>query len=69
MVFYPRYQKQASGFSDIPNYEESLPVTVDIMVARGCDGLISRLAQDLVESGILKVPKAGGNLTGASILF
>ncbi|KAH7191000.1 hypothetical protein BKA60DRAFT_643045 [Fusarium oxysporum] len=55
--------------SDITNYEESLPVTVDIMVARGCDGLISRLAQDLVESGILKVPKAGGNLTGASILF
>lgn len=56
-------------FSDITNHEESLPVTVDIMVARGCDGLIPRLAQDLVGLGILKVPKTGRSIEGGPVLF
>ncbi|WZH49518.1 amidase signature domain-containing protein [Fusarium acuminatum] len=56
-------------FSDITNHEESLPVTVDIMVARGCDGLIPRLAQDLVGLGILKIPKTGRSIEGGSVLF
>ncbi|RFN47025.1 hypothetical protein FIE12Z_8751 [Fusarium flagelliforme] len=60
---------EVSGFSNITRHEEKLPVTVDIMVARGCDGLIPRLAQDLVAHGILKVPKTGRSLSGGSVLF
>jgi hypothetical protein len=56
-------------FSDITKREESLPVTVDIMVARGCDGFIPRLAQDLVGLGILKIPKTGRSMLGGSVLF
>ncbi|KAF9776880.1 hypothetical protein IL306_004872 [Fusarium sp. DS 682] len=56
-------------FSNITGREESLPVTVDIMVARGCDGLIARLAQDLVGLGILKIPKTGRSILGGSVLF
>jgi hypothetical protein len=55
--------------SDITNHEESLPVTVDIMVAKGCDGLIPRLAQELVGQGILKIPKTGGSILGGEVLF
>jgi hypothetical protein len=56
-------------FSDITNYKESLPVTVDNMVARGCDGLIPRLAQDLVGLGILKILKTGRSIIGGSVLL
>lgn len=58
-----------SSFSDITNRNESLPVSVNIMVARGCDGLVPRLAQDLVGLGLLKIPKTGGNLSGGEVLF
>ncbi|KAF5632027.1 glutamyl-tRNA(Gln) amidotransferase [Fusarium sp. NRRL 52700] len=60
---------EVSQFSDITGRNESLPVTVDIMVARGCDGLVPRLAQDLVGAGLLKIPKTGGNMLGGDILF
>ncbi|KAI1072920.1 hypothetical protein LB507_008955 [Fusarium sp. FIESC RH6] len=60
---------EVSGFSNITRHEEKLPVTVDIMVAKGCDGLIPRLAQDLVAHGILEVPKTGRSLSGGSVLF
>jgi hypothetical protein len=56
-------------FSDITNYKESLPVTVDIMVAQGCGGLIPRLAQDLVGLGILKILKTGRSIIGGSVLL
>ncbi|RBR13293.1 uncharacterized protein FIESC28_08259 [Fusarium coffeatum] len=60
---------EVPGFSNITHHEENLPVTVDIMVAKGCDGLIPRLAQDLVAHGILEVPKTGRSLSGGSVLF
>jgi hypothetical protein len=37
--------------------EEYLPVTIDIIAAKGCDGMIFALAEALTTAGILKVPK------------
>ncbi|KAK1958712.1 amidase signature enzyme [Colletotrichum sublineola] len=58
-----------AGVSAVTNHTEMLPVAVDIMAARGCDGLLVRLAQDLVAAGLLKVPEAGGTLAGGEILM
>ncbi|KAK1573682.1 amidase signature domain-containing protein [Colletotrichum navitas] len=60
---------EVGSVSIVTNHTEVLPVTVDVMAARGCDGLLVRLAQDLVAAGLLKVPKAGGTLTGGEILM
>ncbi|KAF4783370.1 hypothetical protein HER10_EVM0009266 [Colletotrichum scovillei] len=60
---------EVGSMSSVTNVTEMLPVTVDIMAARGCDGLIVRLAQDLVEAGILKLPLAGGTLAGGEVLM
>ncbi|KAK4540412.1 hypothetical protein LTR36_009269 [Oleoguttula mirabilis] len=60
----------ASYFSNITLHEEVLPVTVDIMAARGCDGLIFGLVQDLVAAGILAPSAAGySETTGGQVLF
>ncbi|KAF4472446.1 glutamyl-tRNA(Gln) amidotransferase [Fusarium albosuccineum] len=53
---------QVSSQSSISNHTEFLPVTVDVMAARGCDGLITKLAKDLVAAGILKTPGVGSTL-------
>ncbi|KAJ3545675.1 hypothetical protein NM208_g2398 [Fusarium decemcellulare] len=53
---------QVSSQSSITNHTEFLPVTVDVMAARGCDGLITKLAKDLVAAGILKTPGVGSTL-------
>ena len=60
---------QVSVKSGITGHQEWFPVTVDIMAAKGCDGLLVKLAQDLVAAGILKVPQAGGTITGGDILM
>lgn len=60
---------EVGSVSSVTNVTEMLPVTVDVMAARGCDGLIVRLAQDLVGAGILKVPLAGGTLAGGEVLM
>lgn len=54
--------------SAITNHTEMFPVTVDIMAAKGCDGLLVKLAQDLTAAGILTLPKTGGSLAGGPIL-
>ncbi|GME52951.1 Amidase [Neofusicoccum parvum] len=60
----------ASYFSSITNHTEVLPVTVDFMAAKGCDGMIFSLVEDLVAEGILSVSKAGRtNVDGGDILF
>jgi Asp-tRNA(Asn)/Glu-tRNA(Gln) amidotransferase A subunit family amidase len=60
---------EATYFSNITQHEEQLPVTVDIMAARGCDGLIFDLVRDLVEAGILKPSVAGrSNVGGGEVL-
>jgi hypothetical protein len=55
--------------SSVTGVEEKLPVAMDVMAARGCDGLLARLAQQLVEQGVIKVPKAGGTLEGGEVLM
>jgi hypothetical protein len=39
--------------------EEYLPVTIDIIAAKGCDGVIFALAEALTTAGIFKISKAG----------
>ena len=57
-------------FSNITLHEEYLPVTVDIMAARGCDGMLFGLVQDLVRAGLLKATVAGqSSIDGGQVLF
>lgn len=39
-----------------------LPVAVDIIAAKGCDGMIFELAEELLAAGIIEVPKTGSTL-------
>lgn len=60
----------ASYNSSITSHEEVLPVTVDFMAAKGCDGMIFSLVEELVAEGIIGVSKAGRtNIDGGQILF
>lgn len=60
---------QIPVFSSITNHTEFLPVSVDVIAAKGCDGLIAKLAEDLVAAGILTVPKVGSGIDGGEILL
>lgn len=61
---------QASYFSNITLHEEYLPVTVNVMAARGCDGMLFGLVQDLVAEGLLKATVAGQSaVDGGQVLF
>ncbi|KEY65841.1 hypothetical protein S7711_05847 [Stachybotrys chartarum IBT 7711] len=60
---------EVASRSSITLQDELLPVAINLMVAKGCDGLLPRLAQDLVAEGVLAIPKAGGTLEGAEILL
>ncbi len=56
--------------SRVTNHAENLPVTVDFLAARGCDGMIFSLVQDLLKAGIIKDSVAGAsNVDGGEILF
>jgi hypothetical protein len=59
---------EVSEWSDITQHDEWFPVPVDVMVAKGCDGVLSRLAQDSVEEGILPLPKVGPSIMGDEAL-
>ncbi|KAL8867350.1 MAG: hypothetical protein Q9198_008549 [Flavoplaca austrocitrina] len=54
--------------STITNHTEVLPVSVDIIAARGCDGVIFTLVEELLEAGIMAIPLAGQTITGGEIL-
>lgn len=61
---------EARTLSRITGWEEPLPVAVDVVAAAGCDGLLARLAQELVEAGVLAVPKTGASLEeGGGVLM
>lgn len=60
---------QAPFFSSVTQHTEYLPVTVDILAAKGCDGLIVQLAQDLEKAGILNTTQTGQTIYGGDILF
>lgn len=50
--------------SSISGRDEMYPVAVDVLVAKGCDGLLARLAADLTDAGVLNVPKTGRTIEG-----
>lgn len=60
---------QVKGYSEITQHDEWFPMTVDIVVAKGCDGLIPKLAMDLVQEGIVVVPEVGGTIYGGDVLM
>ncbi|KAK4080535.1 hypothetical protein Trihar35433_1640 [Trichoderma harzianum] len=53
----------------ITNHTQKLPLGLGILVAKGCDGVLTRLAQDMVKSGIIGNYKAGGTMEGGEVLF
>jgi hypothetical protein len=55
---------EVSSYSNITAHVEHLPVAVGILAAKGCDGLLAKLAIDLVENGILQVPQVGSSMYG-----
>ncbi|EHK22503.1 uncharacterized protein TRIVIDRAFT_2199, partial [Trichoderma virens Gv29-8] len=48
--------------SSITNHTQKLPLGLGFMAAKGCDGLLTRLAQEMVKSGIIGQYKTGGTL-------
>lgn len=60
---------QASSFSNVTQHQEYFPVTVDILAAKGCDGLLVSLAKDLVKAGILAEPLTGQTIYGGDVLM
>lgn len=61
---------EAAAYSGVSSHEEVYPVTVDVMAAVGCDGLLARLAVDLVEKGLVVKPTTGRSvLDGGDMLM
>lgn len=60
---------QTSGYSSITQHVEFFPVTVDVLAAKGCDGLLIRLAQDLIKAGVIFMPNVGQTIYGGEILM
>ncbi|EED22839.1 glutamyl-tRNA(Gln) amidotransferase, subunit A [Talaromyces stipitatus ATCC 10500] len=56
--------------SQVTGVEEKSPVSVNLVAAKGCDGMLFRLVNELVQKGILREVKAGRSLVnGGNILF
>ncbi len=60
---------QVASHSNVTRHDEFYPVTANILAARGCDGLLVRLAQDLTRAGILSPPRVGRTIAGGEILM
>ncbi|KAL9000402.1 MAG: hypothetical protein Q9169_000919 [Polycauliona sp. 2 TL-2023] len=60
---------QAGYESTITNHTEVLPVTVDLLAAKGCDGMLFNLIEDLTAAGILEVSQTGQTIAGGEILL
>ncbi|KAL8758262.1 MAG: hypothetical protein Q9199_001615 [Rusavskia elegans] len=60
---------QASYRSIITNHTEVLPVTVNLMAAKGCDGMLFNLIEELTAAGILEIPQTGQTIAGGEILL
>ncbi|PCH01317.1 Amidase [Penicillium occitanis (nom. inval.)] len=56
--------------SQVTGVEEMSPVSVDLVAARSCDGMLFQLVNELAREGILREVKAGRSLVnGGDILF
>jgi hypothetical protein len=61
---------EKSYVSQVTGVEEMSPVSVDLVAARGCDGMLFQLVNELVREGILREVKAGRSwVSGGDILF
>jgi Amidase len=61
---------EKSYVSEVTGVEEKSPVTVDLLAAKGCDGMLFQLVNELAQAGILPEIKPGRSLvTGGDILF
>ncbi|MCJ1480641.1 hypothetical protein MMC06_000796 [Schaereria dolodes] len=60
---------QANYTSTITNHTEFLPVTVDFLAAKGCDGMIFQLVKELQAAGIVSATETGQTIYGGEILF
>ncbi|KAL3469734.1 amidase signature domain-containing protein [Aspergillus californicus] len=58
---------EASYHSDVTTHVEKLPVTVNIMAARGCDGMLFQLVEDLAREGIVSSVQPGSTIRGGDI--
>lgn len=56
--------------SAVTNHTEYLPVTVDLMAAKGCDGMLFSLVEALLTRGLVSVSKPGrSSARGGEILL
>ncbi|KAJ6785670.1 hypothetical protein PWT90_00963 [Aphanocladium album] len=56
--------------SKVTNHTEVLPVTVDLMAAKGCDGMLFSLVRKMYEAGMIAKVKTGRSLVhGDDILY
>ncbi|KAL6916798.1 hypothetical protein FSHL1_008529 [Fusarium sambucinum] len=55
--------------STVTTKEEKMPVSLRMMAAKGCDSMLLRLINELVDDGIIPIPKAGNSLDGGKIYF
>ena len=53
-----------SYFSNSTLHTEELPVTIDFLAAKGCDGMIFNLVKDLMAAGIVNASMTGQTLEG-----
>lgn len=61
---------EAPYSSTVTGHVEYLPVTANFMAAKGCDGMLFSLVEDLYEAGYLKDSLAGtSSVSGGDILF
>ena len=60
---------QATYNSTITVHEEELPITVDFVAAKGCDGMLFQLIQQLQTVGIINAVQAGQTILGGEILL
>ncbi|KAI8654658.1 Amidase domain-containing protein [Fusarium keratoplasticum] len=60
---------QVAYRSSVTSHTEYLPVSVDLMAAKGCDGMLFSLIQDLYEARILGISQTGrSHVTGEEAL-
>ncbi len=56
--------------SQVTHHTEYLPVTVDLMAAKGCDGMLFSLVRKMHETGLISEVKTGrSSVTGGDILY
>lgn len=61
---------EAGYFSNVTMHEEVLPVTVDLLAAKGCDGMLFALVERLLGMGVVRVSETGRSLeSGGDVLF